>query len=93
MHELQVERSDGLATVTLNQPDRKNAITVPMFEELGRLAVDFGSDPSVRCVLLAGAGGNFSSGADLTPGEGDRSRPGADRGPPPSETAAAVPAL
>lgn len=75
MHEIRVERSEGVATVTLDRPDRKNAVSVPMFEELGRLAADFATDPGVRCVVLTGAGGNFSSGADLTPGEGDSGGP------------------
>jgi 2-(1,2-epoxy-1,2-dihydrophenyl)acetyl-CoA isomerase len=71
MEEIQVERAEGVATVTLNRPERKNAITVAMFEELGRLAVELANDHSVRAVVLTGAGGHFSSGADLTPGDGD----------------------
>jgi len=75
MDEIQIECAEGVATVTLNRPDRKNAISIPMFEALGRLAKEFANAPDVRCVVLTGAGGNFSSGADLTPGEGETSAP------------------
>lgn len=75
MDEIQVERAEGVATVTLNRPDRKNAITVPMFEEIGRLVTDLANDHSVRAVVLTGSGGNFSSGADLTSGGSDPNAP------------------
>jgi len=73
MGEIRVERAEGVATLTLDRPETKNAIRIAMFEELGRLVGELATDPAVRCVVLTGAGGNFSSGADLTPDrrEGD----------------------
>jgi len=75
MDEIRVDREDGIATVTLDRPATKNAITVPMFEELGRIANELANDHAVRCVVLTGAGGHFSSGADLTPTGADANAP------------------
>ena len=56
---------DGVATVTLNRPDRRNAIDVPamrlLADNLGALA----TRADVRCVVLRGSGGAFCAGADL----------------------------
>jgi 2-(1,2-epoxy-1,2-dihydrophenyl)acetyl-CoA isomerase len=70
---IRVERAEGVATITLDRPESRNAIRIPMFEEIGRLATELAKDDAVRSVVLTGAGGDFSSGADLTPGEGDAS--------------------
>ena len=74
MADLETKREDGVLWIELCRPERKNAVTVPMWEELaswfGRAEVD----PDVRVVVLRGAGGNFSAGADLVgaaPGGGD----------------------
>ena len=57
---------DGpIATVTLDRPDKKNALTLAMRQELEALPSTLGADPSVRVVVLTGAGGCFSAGADL----------------------------
>ncbi len=55
--------ADGVVTITLNRPDKLNALTPPMFGEL-RAAVDaVGED--ARCVVLRGAGRSFCAGHDL----------------------------
>jgi len=62
---LDVERTGGVVTVTMNRPEVMNAMTGTMFAELGRIFRDLHADHTVRCVVLAGAGGNFCSGADV----------------------------
>jgi 2-(1,2-epoxy-1,2-dihydrophenyl)acetyl-CoA isomerase len=60
-----LEVSDGVATVTLNRPDKLNAFTTPMAGDLIAILKTVGEDPDVRCVLLTGAGRAFSAGQDL----------------------------
>jgi 2-(1,2-epoxy-1,2-dihydrophenyl)acetyl-CoA isomerase len=59
------ERLDQVAHVTLNRPDRLNALNLQMIEDLRAAAAAIDGDPSVRAVLLTGAGRGFCSGADL----------------------------
>ncbi len=56
---------DGLATVELNRPHRKNAIIGPMMDELAAAVTVASEDPTVRAVLLCGSEGAFCSGIDL----------------------------
>lgn len=56
---------DGLALLTLNRPDKLNALTVGMFEELRAHVIDLYKDESIGCVVLRGAGKCFSAGHDL----------------------------
>jgi 2-(1,2-epoxy-1,2-dihydrophenyl)acetyl-CoA isomerase len=66
METLEIVRSDeAIVTITLNRPRRKNAINPAMFRELRQAFRDLSADPSVRAVVLTGAGGDFCSGADL----------------------------
>ena len=60
------EDVDQVAYLTLNRPDKLNALTVSMFEELRKHVSDIGKDASVSCVVLSGAGKCFSAGHDLT---------------------------
>lgn len=59
------EDRDGLAVLTLNRPDKLNALTVGMFRELREHVSDLRSDTSIGCVILRGAGKCFSAGHDL----------------------------
>ena len=59
------ERRDQVAYVTLNRPDKLNALNLQMIQDLRAAAAAIDGDPSVRAVLLTGAGRGFSSGADL----------------------------
>lgn len=72
MDELQVERADdGVVTVTLNQPKKKNAVNPPMWDAMAELFRSCAVDEGVRTVVVTGAGDEFCSGADLwlPPGE------------------------
>jgi 2-(1,2-epoxy-1,2-dihydrophenyl)acetyl-CoA isomerase len=57
---------DGLAVISLNRPDKRNAMNVEMFTELGDAAEQAGSDPEIRAVLVRGEGPSFCAGIDLT---------------------------
>ena len=60
-----VESEKGLARVTLNRPDRRNAFDAAMVEDIRRTFDRLGQDRSVRVIILAGAGETFCAGADL----------------------------
>lgn len=66
-----VEREDGLVVVTLNRPHKKNALTAQSWNDLDEIFAAVENDPGDRALLLTGAGGTFSSGADLTGGLGE----------------------
>lgn len=56
---------DGLCWLTINRPDKLNALTVGVFQALRRHIIDLKKDESVTCVILRGAGKCFSAGHDL----------------------------
>lgn len=61
-----VERQDGIATVTFNRPEQRNAINYDGWLTLRRLAAELGSDDSVRVMVFTGSGEKaFSAGADI----------------------------
>ena len=63
---LLVEQAEGVATVTLNRPAKRNAINARMFEELEAAFEAIAADREVRAFVLTGAGSHFCSGADLS---------------------------
>lgn len=63
-----VKSRPGVVTLTLNRPERRNALTLAMLEELCAALRTADSDRSIRCIILTGAGGDFSSGFDLIEG-------------------------
>ena len=63
------ERRNGVAWVTLHRPEVKNAINAEMRERLLEAFATVADDPALRCLVLTGAGGAFSSGADLSGGK------------------------
>ncbi len=70
MAEVEVGRDGGVQTITLNRPDKLNAFTHGLHEEL-HAALEEARDPAVRAVVITGAGRGFSAGQDLTAfGEG-----------------------
>jgi len=71
-----VQRDGPVATVTLNRPDKLNALTKPMWTRLGAVMEELSADDALRCVVLRGAGGRaFSPGNDISEFETDRSNP------------------
>ena len=65
---IQWEQSDGIGRITLNRPETLNAWTSEFGAELKQAVTEDAADPSVRAVLITGAGRGFSSGADLKAG-------------------------
>jgi len=62
-----VARDSVIATVTLNNPDRLNALNKAMWEQLGETMRKLSADDSLRCVVLRGAGEKaFAAGADIS---------------------------
>ena len=59
------EKADGVATVSLNRPDKLNAFDGLMHEELHEALDGVTADDETRCVVLRGEGRGFSAGADL----------------------------
>jgi dehydration protein DpgD len=62
------EKRGAIAHVTLDRPDKLNAMNAAMHEELGRVWDDFRDDPALRVAILSGKGRCFSAGADLSAG-------------------------
>jgi enoyl-CoA hydratase/carnithine racemase len=56
----------ALATVTINRPNKRNALTIEMWQELSAICAALRSDPDVRVVVLTGAGPSFCAGADIS---------------------------
>lgn len=62
---LQLERAEGIATLTLTRPERLNAMSRTMFRELAEAASEIADDAGVSAVVVTGAGRGFSAGADI----------------------------
>ena len=71
-----VERDAGIATVTMNRPERRNAANGTMWRELLAVFDDVATDRADRVLVLTGAGGAFCSGADLSDPSDVAGRPG-----------------
>lgn len=73
-----VEKSGGVLTLTLNRPEKKNALTAQMYGVLGSAIDAAADDPDVRCILLQSNGDSFTAGNDLSEfaaiNSGDRER-------------------
>ncbi len=69
-----VQRDDTIATVTLNRPEKLNAMTKPMWLRLGEVMGGLSADDRVRCIVVTGAGmKSFSPGNDIGEFETERS--------------------
>jgi enoyl-CoA hydratase len=66
-----VQRDGHLLTITMNRPQRMNALSGAMLIRMYDAYEEASRDPGIRCILLTGAGGNFCSGADLRSMSGD----------------------
>jgi len=65
MGEILVEKHDGVAVLTLNRPERLNAITGAMLDGFSRALVELDEDRDVRVIVITGAGRGFCAGLDL----------------------------
>jgi enoyl-CoA hydratase/carnithine racemase len=63
---LRVERSGAATTVVLDRPERRNALSLELMQELTATLRELGADAEVRAIVLAGAGPAFSAGHDLS---------------------------
>ena len=70
---LLVDRADGIVTITMNRPEKKNAANGVMWDELLATFREIAANAQDRVVVLTGAGGAFCSGADVS-GMGERRR-------------------
>jgi enoyl-CoA hydratase len=66
-----IERDGRTMVITMNRPERYNALSGAMLVRMYDAMVEADVDPEIRCVILTGSGGNFSSGADLRAMAGD----------------------
>jgi enoyl-CoA hydratase/carnithine racemase len=64
---IRVERTDRIATVWLDRPDRGNAFTTAMQNQLHRQMAELDRDESIRAIVVTGSGRLFSAGADMDP--------------------------
>jgi 2-(1,2-epoxy-1,2-dihydrophenyl)acetyl-CoA isomerase len=62
---LLAEIDDGVALITMNRPERRNALSVPMLSAMGAVLAQAEADEAVRCVVLTGAAGAFCAGGDI----------------------------
>ena len=62
-----IEKNEGIAVLTLNRPERLNAVNADMHSELTTLFADVDADPDIRVAVLTGAGRGFCSGGDFSP--------------------------
>ena len=60
-----LDASTGVATITLNRPDKLNALTFEVYRELTDTFRALGGEPGVRAVVISGAGRAFCSGGDV----------------------------
>ncbi|TLP93672.1 enoyl-CoA hydratase [Nesterenkonia salmonea] len=65
MSDILTSVSQGVGTITLNRPDRRNALSPAMVDGLSQALTDMEADSAVGAVLLTGAGGAFCSGGDV----------------------------
>src|SRR5947208_16654500 len=66
---LEERRGDSgeIVWLTLNRPKARNALTFPMYERIGEVCLEVNADPSVRAVVVTGAGGQaFAAGTDIS---------------------------
>jgi len=70
---------DGVGVITLNRPDRRNALHAEMYEAVPRMLEQFAADERIGAVLLTGAGDAFCAGGDVRDGGSAKEVPDGDR--------------
>src|ERR687891_2516062 len=69
-----INESDGIAWVTLNRPEKKNALSITLLSELAGILRSLANNDKIRCIVTSGAGGTYSSGRDLYDMRGQENR-------------------
>ncbi|MAC56763.1 MAG: enoyl-CoA hydratase [Novosphingobium sp.] len=82
---IKISKDDGVATLTLSNPRRKNAVTRPMHKEIERIWDDVDRDDDIRVVILTGEGDAFCAGTDLS--MQDSENQSGRKGRPPTKSA------
>ncbi len=80
--QLKCEVENGVATITLNRPDKRNALSNELTPALRQMLLTVEADPAVRCVVITGAGRAFCSGGDVS-GMGGGAAPASVEAPKP----------
>jgi feruloyl-CoA hydratase/lyase len=62
---VRVEKYNGVSTIFLNRPEKKNAMSPELHEAMDNTLVELEEDPDTKIVIIRGSGGNFSAGQDL----------------------------
>lgn len=63
---IRLQRDGAIATLTIHRPEKRNAITNEMMEEIERIARSFAQDEQTRAIIVRAEGNDFSIGADLS---------------------------
>lgn len=63
---IEFTKRDGIATVTLNRPEKKNAMLIGMRDRIAEISQEINDDDEIRVVILTGAGTDFCAGADVS---------------------------
>ena len=63
---------DGVVTVLIDRPAKRNALTVEMFRQFGEAFTTLDADDAVRCIVVRGTGGHFCAGSDIDGFDDDR---------------------
>ena len=63
---IRYEVDDGVATITIDRPEKRNAMTYAILGQFNQAITDAGADDAVRAVIITGAGGAFCAGTDLS---------------------------
>jgi 2-(1,2-epoxy-1,2-dihydrophenyl)acetyl-CoA isomerase len=79
--DLRAEIDDGVAVLTMNRPNRRNAFSPAMVSALGTVLGRVETDEAVGCVVLTGAGGAFCAGGDVKSMAAAPTDPGDRHGP------------
>jgi enoyl-CoA hydratase/carnithine racemase len=60
-----IAEQDGIAWLTLNRPEKKNALSIALLAELAGILREIADNDNIRCIVTSGAGDSYSSGRDL----------------------------
>ena len=60
-----IDEKTGIAWLTLNRPEKKNALSIALLAELAAILRSLAEDEKIRCIVTTGAGDSYSSGRDL----------------------------